>query len=251
MPNRILREGILSSARVNALSPAAELFYRRLISVVDDYGRFHASPGTLRGACWPTCPDRVCDQDVSKWLAECAQPDRKNRTLLVQYEVDGCKYLQLSDFKQQVRSKSKFPDPVYNCATIDEQLNSNCVSLDVVVDDIRISKAYALTGADAPHVCTQTANEWQQTADAVREYFPSTDDSFILQIAQLSCQAYNDAANGSGIKPLTDAALAKAVHKSYFEKQDSAGAFMAAVPRCIRTWAEKAVATKTRSPTAS
>lgn len=35
MPSRILREGILTSERVNALAPLEELFYRRLMSVVD------------------------------------------------------------------------------------------------------------------------------------------------------------------------------------------------------------------------
>jgi hypothetical protein len=42
MPVRILREGILTSERVDTLSPAAEVFYRRLMSVVDDFGRFSA-----------------------------------------------------------------------------------------------------------------------------------------------------------------------------------------------------------------
>ena len=36
MPNRILREGILTSERVNALSWEAEVFYRRLMSAVDE-----------------------------------------------------------------------------------------------------------------------------------------------------------------------------------------------------------------------
>src|SRR3990167_11311858 len=53
MPNRILREGILSSERINTLSVHAELFYRRLLSVVDDYGRFFAHPALLRSACYP------------------------------------------------------------------------------------------------------------------------------------------------------------------------------------------------------
>ena len=39
MPSRILREGINTSPKVNALSPMAELFYRRLMTVADDYGR--------------------------------------------------------------------------------------------------------------------------------------------------------------------------------------------------------------------
>ena len=40
MPNRIIREGILSSDRVDQLDPPAEVFYRRLMSKVDDHGLF-------------------------------------------------------------------------------------------------------------------------------------------------------------------------------------------------------------------
>ena len=47
MPNRILRDTILRSERVARLSPTAELFYRRLMSVADDYGRYYAN--TLSG----------------------------------------------------------------------------------------------------------------------------------------------------------------------------------------------------------
>ena len=122
MPNRIIREGILSSPRINALSPAAEIFYRRLLNVVDDYGRFHGSPGTLRGACWPTNPDRFSDDEVSDFLLECLKPDSKDRRLIWLYESDGCMFLQVVDFRQQCRSKSKFPEPDINCLANAEQL---------------------------------------------------------------------------------------------------------------------------------
>ena len=36
MPTRILRDGILTSERVNLLDWEAEVFYRRLLSVGDD-----------------------------------------------------------------------------------------------------------------------------------------------------------------------------------------------------------------------
>lgn len=118
MPIRLVREGINSSQRINALTRGAELFYRRLMSVVDDYGRFYASPGTLRGACWPTCPDHVLETEVEQWLTECLQVHSKCLAGAIQitplmflYEYGGCKYLQLTDFRQQTRSPSKFPEP--------------------------------------------------------------------------------------------------------------------------------------------
>src|SRR5580704_9763166 len=82
--------------------------YRRLMSVVDDFGRFHGSPLTVRAACWPTCPEKVNHSEVVDWLRECCEGPNP---LIVVYQVAGAKYLQLSDFRQQTRTKSKFPEP--------------------------------------------------------------------------------------------------------------------------------------------
>lgn len=108
MPTRIVREGIISSARVNALSTGAEVFYRRLLNVVDDYGRYHGSVVTLRGACWPTCPDKVKERELAKWLGELLRGDRP---LIRSYNIAGSVYIEIQDFEQQTRSKSKFPPP--------------------------------------------------------------------------------------------------------------------------------------------
>ena len=123
MPSRIVREGINSSPRVNRLSFGAELLYRRLMSVADDHGRFHASPVTIRGACWPICPERVTERQVAKWLEECQQGDRP---LISLYEVDGGRYLALNDFGQQIRTRSKFPEPLSACEQPDNNLKSDC-----------------------------------------------------------------------------------------------------------------------------
>jgi hypothetical protein len=104
MPTRILREGILTSEKVNMLSLNAEVFYRRLMSVADDYGRYFAHPSILRANCFPLKLDDVSESDVKKMLAECLELG-----LVVVYK-DG-KYLQITGFGQQTRSKSKFPEP--------------------------------------------------------------------------------------------------------------------------------------------
>lgn len=106
MPSRILREGILSSDRVNSLSTAAEVFYRRLMSVVDDYGRFDGRPSMLRVSCYPLRVDAVREADLSRWIAECVKAG-----LLVLYAVDGKPFLEMQDFRQQARAKSKYPAP--------------------------------------------------------------------------------------------------------------------------------------------
>lgn len=115
MPNRILRDGVLSSEAVASLGWPAEVLYRRLMSVVDDYGRFSASPKLIRAACYPLQIDKVSDSDIEKWLA-CVQ---KAALVRVYPAPDGKRYLQIEKFGQQVRSKSKFPGPddsASNCA---------------------------------------------------------------------------------------------------------------------------------------
>jgi hypothetical protein len=112
MPNRILRDGILTSEAVDSLSNQAELFYRRLLSVIDDYGRYFAKPSLLRAACYPLRidgPRKVDDLDIVKFMAEVC--NTKPEPLVVAYEVGGKQYLQVQNFKQQVRTNAKFPPP--------------------------------------------------------------------------------------------------------------------------------------------
>ncbi len=106
MPTRILREGIISSERVNSLTERGELFYRKLMSVVDDYGRFFANTISILGSCYPMRPD-VCEADVKQFLNECVE-----KGLVVIY--GGGKYLLMLEFRQQTRSRSKFPEPTAN-----------------------------------------------------------------------------------------------------------------------------------------
>lgn len=126
MPNRILREGILTSERIAGLSWQAEVFYRRLMSVVDDFGRYFARPMALRAACFPLQLDRVKDTDIEKWLTEAV-----NHRLLILYAIDGVPFLEMLDFRQQVRAKkSKYPDPINGAAheiaqTEKQQRNTN------------------------------------------------------------------------------------------------------------------------------
>ena len=108
MPNRILREGIITSERVARLSWQAEVLYRRLMSVADDYGRYFGKLALIRAACFPLQLDRVKELDNEKWLAEI-----QTATLIKAYDVAGTQFIELLDFKQQVRAKkSKFPDPI-------------------------------------------------------------------------------------------------------------------------------------------
>lgn len=130
VPNRVLREGILKSPRINKLSERAELFYRRLMSVVDDFGRFDALPVLLRAAVYPLRIDKIGDDDVQGFLDECVAA-----RLLAVYVVGGQPYLELIDFRQHARAKeSRFPAP---------ELQAQCVSDAPAVHVQRTRTAYA------------------------------------------------------------------------------------------------------------
>ena len=107
MPTRLLRDGILESEAVCSLPWASEVLYRRLMSVVDDYGRFSAAPKLIRAKCYPLQIDKVSDSDVGKWLTQVVEAG----LVRVYPAEDGKRYMQIVKFGQQVRSKSKHPAP--------------------------------------------------------------------------------------------------------------------------------------------
>lgn len=120
MPNRILREGILTSERVNALGWEAEVFYRRLMSVVDDFGRFSAHPSLLRASLYPLKLDTVRDANLERLLASV-----EHARLVRVYQVAGKRYLELLDFRQQARAKeSKYPPPPSDCESHAQHVHS-------------------------------------------------------------------------------------------------------------------------------
>lgn len=143
MPVRILRDGILTSEPVCSLSWAEEVFYRRLMSVVDDHGRFYALPKLLRAACYPLQIDKVSDSDIGKWLTALVEA----ALVRVYPASDGKRYITIEKFGQRVQSKSKFPDPVTGGddpqkSTVDHgekplvSVNNRLVVVEDVVEDV-------------------------------------------------------------------------------------------------------------------
>lgn len=169
MPDRIVRAGILSSDPVNTLSWAAEVFYRRLFSVVDDYGRYDARLSLLRSHLYPLKVDRVSDSDVGKWLTECV-----NAGLVSAYQVSGRPYLEVLKFGQRVRAdKSKWPP---SSAGICQQPLSDApvfVSEVVSVVDKPATQAFALPDwipgeVWAAYLETRKAKKAKSTAYALK-----------------------------------------------------------------------------------
>jgi hypothetical protein len=130
MPTRLIREGIIDSRAVNALTEAAEIIYRRLMSVVDDYGRFEADAELIRARCFPRQLERWKPERVEKYLAECATVNDGESPLLTVYHAGTRKYLQINNFGQRVQSKSKFPGPESGVPQQPEAESQPCLTVD-------------------------------------------------------------------------------------------------------------------------
>ena len=105
MPNRWVREGILDSERVNSLSWDAEVFYRRLINAVDDFGRFDGRASIIKARLYALKP-RVRDTDIPSWIAECVKAG-----LLSVYIVNSKPYVVLHKLGEPRAKNSKYPPP--------------------------------------------------------------------------------------------------------------------------------------------
>lgn len=109
MPSRILRDGYLTSERIDKLDPLAERFYVRLLLVADDFGRYPANPQLLRSHLFPLRDD-VRNTDIPRWLAACEKAG-----LIRCYSVEDKPFLCVLRFNQRTRSESKYPKPPFDC----------------------------------------------------------------------------------------------------------------------------------------
>lgn len=108
MPNRIIKEGIRTSRRINALSDFQYRVWSYLLTYVDDYGRGSADPELLKGFLFPR-RRRVTEADIAKALAEMA-----DMGCILLYEAEGESYLCFptwSDHQRIQQKRSKFPGP--------------------------------------------------------------------------------------------------------------------------------------------
>lgn len=122
MPNRIIREGILSSDSVNKLSAVEEVFYRRLMSVADDFGRYDGRPEVIAASCYPLRYGTIKTEEIELWKRAC-----EDAGLIRCYEVLGRSFLQIENFRQKTRAKSsKYPSPTDSIdPEIEQPPNSN------------------------------------------------------------------------------------------------------------------------------
>lgn len=113
MPNRMLRDWTQSD-KIDELSADAERLFTRLIMKADDYGGFWADTRLLKANLFPLKLDKIREADLLRWMAECQKAG-----LIVLYEVNQKKYLQIKDFRQRLdKAKAKFPLPPENIESL-------------------------------------------------------------------------------------------------------------------------------------
>lgn len=109
MPNRYIREAAIESEAVNSVSWHAEVFYRRLLNRVDDFGRFSANTSLLRASIFPLQLNKVSETDIERLLNECEQSG-----LIFRYSDGGKVFLIVNKWEQGRAKKSQYPDPPLN-----------------------------------------------------------------------------------------------------------------------------------------
>lgn len=109
MGNRLIKDSIQRSEKINELTDFQFRLWVHLITYVDDYGRGDARPAIVRGTIFPL-RERMTNRDIEKGLADLA-----GAGCVGLYEVDGKPYLYFPNWEehQRVRTKvSKCPAPV-------------------------------------------------------------------------------------------------------------------------------------------
>ena len=108
MPNRLIKETIRTSKKINSLSDFEFRTWAYLVTYVDDYGRGSADPEILKGFVFPRRKE-VREQDIQKAPAAL---ERTGSILL--YEVAGEPYFCFPNWSEHQRiqtKKSKYPAP--------------------------------------------------------------------------------------------------------------------------------------------
>lgn len=108
MPNRILKESIRTSKKVNALSDFQFRLWSYLITYVDDFGRGSAEPAIIKGFVFPL------RSNVTEKSIQTALRDLATMGMIHLYDVEGDSFLCFPnwDKHQRIRQKvSRFPAP--------------------------------------------------------------------------------------------------------------------------------------------
>jgi hypothetical protein len=172
MPNRIIKDSIHTSEKLNGLTDFQFRLWVGLLTYVDDYGRGDARPAVIKGLIFPL-RDRMSVKDVSDALGTLAGIGCVNL-----YEVDGRPYLYFPTWEvhQNIRAKkSKYPAPE------DGIITSEIICKRMQADDCKCPRNPIQSesnpnpntnprGADAPSVFEEFSSGDEKVLSALKEF---------------------------------------------------------------------------------
>lgn len=128
MPNRVIKESIKSSQKIDALTWFEEVLYYRLIVSADDYGCYDGRTVLLKNELFPL------KENITKKAVEDAIDKLVSVGLLCKYTANGKPYLFFPTWKKHQRLRSqhrKYPDPFENgltdiCQSNDGHMTDDC-----------------------------------------------------------------------------------------------------------------------------
>lgn len=121
MPQRLLRPGIRQSKRWARVGYFERVLYVALVTLVDDFGRYESDPELIRSEAFPFGDpngDIIAVPTIDGAMLTLASKD-----LILLYEFEGKRYLQMTRWQERARSESKWPDPK-NCVLL--TFDSSC-----------------------------------------------------------------------------------------------------------------------------
>lgn len=105
MPTRLVRDGLIESDPFDELGLEWEPYYIRLLLIVDDYGRYDATLRALTARMFPLKRE-ISTEQVAAFLQRA-----ESLHMVRLYEHGGKHYLQIENFRQRIRGRSKWPAP--------------------------------------------------------------------------------------------------------------------------------------------
>lgn len=123
MRSRLMKPNFYRDEDLSSLEPLAQILFSGLWCVADRDGRLEDRPRLVKSDVFPA-RDEVTSLDVVRWLDALV-----NINVIMRYEVDGKKYIQVKNFNKHQKispkeARSTLPAPPQGAATA-QQLHSN------------------------------------------------------------------------------------------------------------------------------
>lgn len=165
MPNRIIKESICTSDEIDQLSAEQEVFFYRLMVVVDDFGLIDARLPILKSKCYPL--KSIDINSIQDNLAHLVAVG-----LVKLYRAEGKPYLSITNWAkhQQIRAqRAKCPMPEDGAAITCNQLisdapviQSNPIQSESNPNPIPAPKAARFDPMDLPMPLGLKAAKWEE-----------------------------------------------------------------------------------------